>query len=393
MKQFITPKSLKQRCLKQWQRGDFHRAFIQQTELFPLEIPLKNISAKYLLAHFKEVQDAIYSLRQDSKKHGYSIIDKVIAHRQLGEQKIPATIVFNTETIFLNYLSKSAELNQFKTLTQQTLEQEDLLKDWLVQFPFKMMKYAENWHHLLNICSYFKHHPRPACYIRQLDITGVDSKFIEKHKGILTELLSQVLTLTDYNNEIVGLSNHGFERRYGLRYDPPLIRLRILDSCLALYGLTDLTLTVDEFTQLNIAVKTVFIAENKINGLAFPDYPNAIVIFGLGYAVNLLAGAQCLVNKDLYYWGDIDTHGFAILSRLRHYYPQVKSMLMDQQTLDKFIDLTVYEEIEKSEQKALSYLTSEENSLYQKLQNNLLRLEQERISFVYLQAMLKSSLQ
>jgi len=390
LKQFITPKALKQHCLKRWQRGDFYKACLQPTNLFPLEIPLKSISAKHLLTHFKEVQDTIYSLRQDSKKHGYSITDKVITHRQLGKQKIPSTIVFNTETTFLNYLSKAAELNKFKILVQQTLEQEGLLKDWLIQFPFKLMKYADDWLQLLNICCYFKKHPRPDCYIRQLDIKGVDSKFIEQHKGILNELLSQVLTEENYNVDITGLSHHGFERRYGLRYDSPLIRLRILDESLAIQGLTDLTLTVDEFKQLKMAVKTVFIAENKINGLAFPDFPNAMVIFGLGYAVNLLADAPCLANKNMYYWGDIDTHGFAILSRLRHYYPQVKSLLMDQQTLDKFIDLSVYEMLEKSEQKALSHLTDKENSLYQQLQHSLIRLEQERIAFSSLQQALNS---
>jgi len=107
--------------------------------------------------------------------------------------------------------------------------------------------------------------------------------------------------------------------------------------------------------------------------------------------VNLLVDAQFLVNKDLYYWGDIDTHGFAILSRLRHYYPQVKSLLMNQETLDKFMDLSVYESLEKSEQNALSHLTDEENSLYQQLQHSLIRLEQERISFLYLQQALRNT--
>lgn len=32
-------------------------------------------------------------------------------------------------------------------------------------------------------------------------------------------------------------------------------------------------------------------------------------------------------------WGDIDTHGFAILDRLRRHFPQVRSMLMDRATL------------------------------------------------------------
>ena len=384
MNLLITPKALKQRALKIWQRGDLHRAWLQKTSYFPLDIPLKNIPAKVLLTDFSEVQDAIEQLRQDSQKQGYVITDKVITHRQLGEQSIPSVISFATETIFLNYLSQSAALEQFKTLTRQSLQQEPLFEAWIIRSPFKLMKYADVWSQLLNVCLYFKDNPQPNRYIRQLDIKGVDSKFIEQHKGILNALLAQTLDETSYNDTVSGLSNHGFERRYGLRYDLPLIRLRILDADLAINGLTDLTLTVNEFKRLSIAAKTVFIAENKINGLAFPDYPNAIVIFGLGYAVNLLADAHCLQDKSLYYWGDIDTHGFAILSRLRHYYPQVKSLLMDQHTLEQFSDLTVFELLEKSEQKPLSHLNHDENTLYQILQKSLVRLEQERIAFCYL---------
>jgi len=386
----ISPTNLKQQALKIWKRGDFHRAWLQNISYFPLQIPIKNISAKNLLANFSDLQQAIYVLRQDSKKQGYSIVDKVTIHRQLGEQTIPATIVFETDTVFLNYLAKTTEFSQFKSLAQQTIQQHRLLKDWIIRYPFKMMKYADVWSKLLKVCLYFNNNPQPECYLRQLDIKGVDSKFIEQHKGILNELLPLILTEEDYHQDITGLNNHGFERRYGLLYDQPLIRLRILDSELAIQGLTDLTLTVDEFKLLNIDAKTVFIAENKVNGLAFPNYPKAIVIFGLGYSVNLLADAKCLQSNDLYYWGDIDTHGFAILSRLRKYYPQVRSLLMNQQTLGKFAELAVYESLEKSEQKAVSHLTEKENALYQQLQKSLLRLEQERISFLYLQAQLNS---
>jgi len=386
----ISPKHLKQKALKIWQRGDFYRSWLQSDSYFPLKIPIKNISAKSLLVNFSELQDAIYILRQDSNKHGYSVTDKVITHRQLGEQKIPITIVFNTETDLLNYLSKTTEVSQFKALAQQTIQQHTLLKGWLIRYPFKLIKYVEVWPKILQVCEYFTHNSQPSCYIRRLDIKGVDSKFIEQHKGILNELLTEILMEADYDKNVTGLNNHGFERRYGLLYDQPLIRLRILDTDLTIQGLTDLTLTVDEFKNFNIAVETIFIAENKVNGLAFPDYPKAIVIFGLGYGVNLLADAKCLQHSNLYYWGDIDTHGFAILSRLRQYYPQLKSMLMDQQTLDQFMELTVYESLEKSEQRTLTLLSNEENRLYQELQNKLLRLEQERISFVFLQQVLLS---
>lgn len=383
----ITPKNLKQRALKIWQRGDIHRAWLQKSTCFPLEIPLKSISSKSLLSDYSELQDAIYALRLDSQKYAYLIIDKAITHRQLGEQKIPAVISFKTEAIFLSYLAKTAEFLQFQSLTEQSLQQDGLLLDWLIRSPFKVMQYAEVWPLLLKVCAYFEAHSKPDCYIRQLDITGVDTKFIEQHKSILSELLTQTLAESSYQADINGLKNNGFERRYGLRYDQPLIRLRILDESLAIQGLTDLTLTLSEFKQLNIAAKTVFVVENKVTMLAFPDHPQSIVIFGLGYAVNLLADAQCLQGRTLYYWGDLDPDGLAILARLRQYYPQLKSLMMDAQTLEDFAHLVVYAPA-KSTEKALQYLTQAENELYQKLLQESLRLEQERINFTYLQVYL-----
>jgi len=62
---------------------------------------------------------------------------------------------------------------------------------------------------------------------------------------------------------------------------------------------------------------------------------------------------------------------------------------MEQKTLEQFMLLSVHETLEKSEQKALSHLTDVENKLYQQLQNSLVRLEQERISFSCLQQVLK----
>ncbi len=387
----ITPKALKQQALKIWLRGDIHRAWLQKTARFPLDIPLKSIPAKNLLTDYSELQDAIYALRQDSQKQGYLIVDKAISHRLLGEQKIPAVITFTTEAVFLCYLAKTAEFLHFQTLTEQSLQQDGLLLDWLIRYPFKVMQYAQVWPQLLKVCAYFEAHPQPDCYIRQLDIKGVDSKFIEQHKSILSELLTQTLAQSSYQTDITGLKNSGFERRYGLRYDQPLIRLRILDEALAIHGLTDLTLTLGEFKQLDIPTKTVFIAENKVTVLAFPDYPEAIVIFGLGYAVNLLADAQCLQGRHLYYWGDLDADGLAILARLRQYYPEVKSMLMDAQTLAQFTHLAVHAPSNSSE-KTLNSLSTEENQLYQQLQQESLRLEQERISFGYLQAYLDKEL-
>jgi hypothetical protein len=58
------------------------------------------------------------------------------------------------------------------------------------------------------------------------------------------------------------------------------------------------------------------------------------VIFGGGYAVNVLERLDWLVSLDLAYWGDLDTHGFAILNRLRRRFPHARSIRLGLRTGD-----------------------------------------------------------
>jgi len=63
------------------------------------------------------------------------------------------------------------------------------------------------------------------------------------------------------------------------------------------------------------------------------------VIFGAGYGFERLDRARWLGELRLCYWGDIDTHGFAILDALRARFDHVESFLMDRSTLLAFESL------------------------------------------------------
>jgi hypothetical protein len=100
-----------------------------------------------------------------------------------------------------------------------------------------------------------------------------------------------------------------------------------------------------------------------------------------------LAEIAWLHNTDIWYWGDIDTHGFAMLDQLRCYFPHARSLLMDNETLQTHGKLWGEEPSPTS--KELPRLTPEEASIYTALlQNNFaprLRLEQERINYGWLE--------
>ena len=164
---------------------------------------------------------------------------------------------------------------------------------------------------------------------------------------------------------------------------PALVRFRVLDQGLRVQGLDDMSTPIAQFARLVLPVRRVFITENEINGLAFPQAEASIIIFGLGYGVDRLGLVPWLQDKAIYYWGDLDTHGFAILDSLRGVFPNARSFLMDRQTLLGHRPLWV-EEPEPS-QAPLTRLTEDEHGVFEDLRFDRLgrrvRLEQERIAF------------
>jgi hypothetical protein len=105
----------------------------------------------------------------------------------------------------------------------------------------------------------------------------------------------------------------------------------------------------------------------------------------LGYNVSVLSELAWLKDIPCLYWGDIDTHGLAILSRARGRLPQIRSILMDAVALLAHMDLWTREEEQSKVQPG--NLTPDEQELYNSLKadewGENVRLEQERISWAF----------
>lgn len=146
-------------------------------------------------------------------------------------------------------------------------------------------------------------------------------------------------------------------------------------------GLPDLTLDAASFVTLELPATRVFITENETNFLAFAPVSRAIVVLGAGYGWASLASAAWLQRCELYYWGDIDTHGFAILDQLRGHFAYAQSFLMDRPTL--LAHEPQWGAEPQPARHALARLTAEEAALYDDLRCDRIRpgprLEQERI--------------
>jgi len=119
--------------------------------------------------------------------------------------------------------------------------------------------------------------------------------------------------------------------------------------------------------------------------------PNCAVIFGLGYGLERLSSLQWLARAEVIYWGDIDTHGFTMLDRVRAILPHARSLLMDRETL--FQHRSAWASEASVQTTDLLRLDSAESALFDELRRHQhgegVRLEQERIRFGWVQEALQ----
>ena len=371
----ITPSDIRQKAARLYL--PFLRAWLQEEKFFPLDLPVGKLPKDYLALR-KAARD-LQSQSKEQRGFGYTLEYQVQQKRASGTQTLPVRVVIETEQDFLRLIEKDAEFDQFRqdiTMIRVRLPQ---LEAWMKRYPQGVIEQHEIWSDLLTVCHYFLEHPRPQMYIRELPIS-VHTKFIEQHRGIVRELLEEILPAEAMTPEGVT-----FEQRLGLREKEPLVRVRLLDEQLhKRYNLplTELSVPVSQFTALDLLRgQRCIITENEMTFLTLPSRRNAFALFGGGFMVHNLARVPWLTECPIYYWGDLDAQGFQILSRLRSLYPHVTSVMMDWETFSTFVEYCV--ESTPCLVRQLPHLTFEEHDLFVYLAERNLRLEQERISHSY----------
>jgi len=382
------PADLRAQLQKRWDRGELLVSLVTGEPLFPMRLTLKCPTSAEMAGQFDEVRGWIVEL--GAMPH-CRVAMREFKHRIFGSNTVPEEVWIDSNDAAWALLGKRREVIRFQALIAATRLSQPSLLDWLAKRPLRALELGEQWRELLEIVTWLQQHPRPGIYLRQVDIPGVHSKFIEAHRGVLSELLDIALPPEAIDASATGVSQ--FARRYGFCDKPLRIRLRVLDPAHALlrgHTMQDITLDAASFAGLDPAVTRVFITENEVNFLAFPPLEDSLVIFGAGYGFEVLDKAAWLARCRIYYWGDIDTHGFAILDQLRSRFAQVESVLMDRATLLAFQSL--WGEEDKQTLRDLPRLNPVEAALYNDLRDNRirsnLRLEQERIGFGWVESAL-----
>ena len=299
--------------------------------------------------------------------------------RALGVQRLPDKLVLKGPEDVAFWVGEAVRWDRASLRYQELVVRWPALGLHLPRYFNVLADYSDaDFQRLSEMLAWINMNPNSKLYPRQLPIAGIDSKWLEGRKGLLTDLVAAIQGDTTNDRD--------FFQRCGLKEPPQPIRLRVLDQGLRdrIGGLSDIAAPWEELAALDLPASRVFIIENLQTGLAFSDMPGAIVFMRLGYNVDVLARLPWIARAKPIYWGDLDTHGFAILNRARTYLPTLQSVLMDEETLLSHRTLWV-EEKEQHSAEVLPQLTEVEQAVYRRLKQQRwgknVRLEQERIAW------------
>lgn len=301
--------------------------------------------------------------------------------RVLGAQRLPERVAFADPDQVARCVGQEATWRRAKSRMCRFTERWPGLANQIAALSDVLERYTDaDVDRLEALISWVERNPQSGLYPRQLPIPGLDSKWFETYSSAIAMLVAALRgdTSTSANCEsLLGLSTR-----------PERLRMRLLDPALreSFGGLTDIASPIEQLASLWLNAATVFIVENLQTGLSFGDLPGSVVLMAKGYGIQAVHRFPWLMSAECYYWGDIDTHGFAILNRLRTHVSHVRSLMMDECTLHRHAGLWGVEPKQHPAER-LSCLTAEEHAVYDGLKQQLwghnIRMEQEWVDWQY----------
>lgn len=381
----ISPQEIKIQALKWWK--PFLQSHLRNEPFFPKTIDrIGKITSSAVREKITELQNQLNKLYANSKEklgYGYIINKADVNFRRTGSHTLPQSIIFETAEDYIESIGKKKDWNAFLKNSSLIHQQISQLTEWVFINPLLVVENDKKWEDLLKVCKYFLGNPKPDLYIRQLPI-DLHTKFIEQNEALVKSLLDYLIS-----EHIKDVTEKQLSKRYHLRFDEPIMRIRILDNRLLIDNLSDVGLPLSEFRKLSIECSNILLTENKMNFLALPELPSTIAIWsGGGFMISHLKNTDWLKMKNIFYWGDLDAHGYLMLHQMRSYFPQTTSVMMDSITFESFKKEGLVKG-EKINSENLYLLTADEKKMFDYFKLNNLRFEQEKIKQDYADAIFK----
>lgn len=345
---------------------------------FPLQIPYKRPSRTGDPTEILKLKRFLKGQSKPVVGFGPTIHFEDTSTRRFGNGLVPGTITFDSLDDLTRYLGKKVEIERIIANAHVILSEFPAISGWVgSKTELLSTRDAMTWKSIVAVINYFVSNPKPWIYPRELPL-NLHSKFLEEHYRIVINMLVQI------SPAALNASYSTWQDRLGLRSSSDMIEGRFLDPDLAGDLPAHMQTTTHEWNKcIRNSPRIALITENRTCLLTLPQIQGCLSLLGKGYAVTKLADLEKLHTSKVYYWGDVDQHGFEILASLRSKVSSVQSILMDEETFSECAALVSKENVRStlSSDFIKAHLTEPEQRLWQKCAEFHYRLEQELIPY------------
>jgi len=357
----ISPQDIQKKALRHYKA--FLTAVLTRTHFFPLHIKGNKGKANQLFPALKRLLEGA----KNKKGYGYTVTLKAVKTRHAGEISMPDEIYFENVEDYVKFIEKEKEFLAFRKVAMQSQKLLPAILPWMQENPLKVIKYLAVWPTILKVGHYFLANPQPKMYARALPL-DIPTTFIENHTTILTDILNAILPV-----EMIDSKTNQFEKRFGLLYDEPIIRMRALDK--------------DVFTDWSMSDISLPLSTWQL--LRFPNHPESLIIYGDATTLKVIGKIGWLAEKTIYLWVDIAIKNFQVLANLRQSFPKIQAFLLDKITFEKHQNVATLST--KESMTMIPGLTQEEQQFLLYLNNleDKSTLLQKHISHAFLKKKLK----
>ena len=297
------------------------------------------------------------------------VIWEAIQYRSAAEPvEVPVQWKLARPTEWVNACADATMRREFETLTALVGQADSCFHDLLVRRRSLWRGKAVDE---VNQATRLAMALEPGCAegrpLRTISLEGIDTKFFERHSHLVTALLD-----VRFEDEASRLGLGVFLGAF-VEGDHWLL---LMDLDGALMPFRKQRVASSELKSVSLPGTRVLIVENESCQHQLPELPGTVAILGAGFDLGWTEGHH-LNEKQVAYWGDIDTWGLQFLAHARRNIRQLQALLMDSATYDAHRDAAVAEPVVAGTE-CPPGLTTNEQQLYQRLLSESNgRLEQE----------------
>ena len=218
--------------------------------------------------------------------------------------------------------------------------------------------------------------PQEMEYSRNVYLPYLHSKFLERNVGMIRFVYNTIHNDSLKNSDELAV-------KLNVSFGDPTFEV--------VYRKQNLHLDIDQLNELfSVSAPTVLLISENEKPMRAYNFSGITVIGGVGWAISKLFEKCKWLQKvnRIYYWGDCDMAGFAMLNMVREYRNDICSVLMTD--LDKIkIDRHTQDANSLIHPHTLHQLNTEELKACEWIYKEKIRIEQERINSSYVEKMIE----